>query len=387
MSARFAMKVRRSVRNTWTWKGSILASKIHPTMSVEGLWRPPAISRAKAALMTVGVDGTATIKDKDSGTVFASAPFKSVEISDRVGSIPRHITFPDQSVFETSDNDTVDNIVRPYARRHFGIIHSLERFHPRLVIFAALVIAFCFALYRFALPILVEVAIAVTPPVVPQLLSKSVLASLDQAIFEETKLSSESRKDLSDQFAKIATLTPRGMAALAPADTRAYTLNFRRGGAIGPNAFALPDGTVVLTDELVELANDDEMVLAVLAHEIGHVDHEHSLRQLYRAAGVTALIMLIGGDIGSATEDILIQGSALVSLSYSRSAEAEADRYSVELMHKAGRDPAAIARFFELMRDRLGDNSENDFLSTHPATPERIAETRRYAEEIATRKN
>ncbi len=129
------------------------------------------------------------------------------------------------------------------------------------------------------------------------------------------------------------------------------------------------------------------MVLGVLAHEIGHVDHQHSLRQLYRAAGVTALIMLIGGDIGSGTEDILIQGSALVSLSYSRSAETEADRYSVELMHKAGHDPAAIARFFELMRDKLGDNGESDFLSTHPATPERIEETRRYAEEIAKRKN
>jgi Zn-dependent protease with chaperone function len=357
-------------------------------MSVAGLWRPPAVGRAKAALLTIGADGMMSVADRDSGAIFASGPFSHIKISDRVGSIPRHITFPDQSVFETSDNDTVDNMVRPYARRHSRIIHGLERFHPRLLIFVALVVAFCFALYRFAMPVLVEVAVAVTPPVVPQLLSKSVLVSLDQTLFEPTKLSVERQKALSDQFAKITALTPRGMAALAPApDARAYTLNFRGGGSIGPNAFALPDGTVVLTDELVDLAKDDEMVLGVLAHEIGHVDHQHSLRQLYRAAGVTALIMLIGGDIGSGTEDILIQGSALVSLSYSRSAEAEADRYSVELMHKAGHDPTAIARFFELMRDKLGDTSKGDFLSTHPATPERIGETRRYAEEIAKRKN
>jgi Zn-dependent protease with chaperone function len=362
-----------------------LASEPRPATTVEGLWRPPAVGRAKAASLTLGPDGTAIVTDRDSGAIFASARFSSLDISDRVGSIPRHIAFPDRSVFETSDNDTVDNMVRPHAKRHFGIIHRLERFHPRLVVFAALVIAFCFALYRFALPVLVEVAIAVTPPIVPQLLSKSVLTSLDQTIFEETELSADRQKALSDQFSKIAALTPRGMAALAQADAPAYTLNFRGGGTIGPNAFALPDGTIVVTDELVELANDDEMVLGVLAHELGHVDHEHSLRQLYRAAGVTALIMLIGGDIGSGTEDILIQGSALISLSYSRSAEAEADRYSVDLMHKAGRDPAAIARFFELMRDRLGDNSEGDFLATHPATPERILQTRRYAEEIADR--
>lgn len=361
-----------------------MASEARSSVSVQGLWRPPAVGRAKAALLTIGPDGAASVVDRDSGTVLASASFASVAISDRVGSIPRHITFPDRSVFETSDNDTVDNMMRQHSGRHSGIVHSLERFHPRLLIFAALVVVFCVALYRFALPVLVEVAIAATPPVVPQLLSKSVMASLDETIFEETKLSAEKQKALSGEFARIAALTPRGMAKQVPSETApAYTLNFRGGGAIGPNAFALPDGTVVLTDELVELAKDDEMVLGVLAHEIGHVDHQHSLRQLYRAAGVTALIMLIGGDIGSGTEDLLIQGSALVSLSYSRSAEAEADRYSVELMHKVGRDPAAIARFFELMRDKLGDDSKNDFLSTHPATPERIGETRRYAEEIS----
>lgn len=361
-----------------------MASEAGPTISVAGLWRPPTVGRAKAASLTIGGDGTVIASDRDSGGIFASAPFAAVAISERVGSIPRHITFPDRSVFETSDNDTVDHLVRPHAKRHFGFVHNLERFHPRLVVSAALVLAFCFALYRFALPVLVELAIVATPPVVPQLLSQGVLASLDEAFFEPTELSTGRRKTLADRFSAMSSLTPRGMDALVPAETPAYRLEFRGGGAIGPNAFALPDGTIVLTDELVELAEDDEMVLAVLAHEIGHVDLQHSLRQLYRAAGVTTLIMLIGGDIGSGTEDILIQGSALVSLSYSRGAEAEADRYSVELMHKAGHDPAAIARFFELLRDKLGDNTENDFLSSHPATPERILETRRYAREIAT---
>ena len=69
-------------------------------------------------------------------------------------------------------------------------------------------------------------------------------------------------------------------------------------------------------------------------------------------------------------------------LSHSRAAETQADRNSVELMYRAGRDPAAIARFFELLRDKLHDNSTSDFFSTHPATPERIEETRRYAEEV-----
>mgnify|MGYP000131940626 FL=1 len=128
----------------------------------------------------------------------------------------------------------------------------------------------------------------------------------------------------------------------------------------------------MLTDQLVAMAGGDtEMVLGVLAHEIGHVEQNHSLRQLYRAAGTAGLIMLIAGDIGSGGEEILTDGAALLSLSYSRSAEAEADRISVELMAKAGMDPTAIGRFFALLEKKLGDKGATSMLSTHPGTPER----------------
>ena len=341
------------------------------------------MARAKPARFSLDATGMATVGDAHTGEALSSEAFSQLSISDRVGSIPRRLDFADGSSFETRDNDGVDRLLKPYRGPRSGLVHELERFRPRLIIFVVLVIAFSVAIYRLAVPVLVEVAVLATPPVVPQLMSRSLLASLDGTVFEPSGLSAEKQKSLTDAFAKLAALTPRGLAALTAPDHPAYTLNFRKGGPIGPNAFALPDGTVILTDELVELASNDELVLGVLAHEIGHVEHQHSLRQLYRAAGVTALIMLIGGDIGSGTEDILVQGSALLSLSYSRGAEAEADRHAVELMHKAGHDPKAIAHFLELIRDKLGDKEERDFLSTHPATPERIAETLRYADEVA----
>ena len=365
------------------WKVSTLASELDDSGKVDGFWRAPGEARATASQLSVDRTGTAKVEAEDTRLVLASAPFSALSVSDRVGSIPRHLGFPNGSSFETRNNDAIDQLVRPYRGRSAGLIHELERFRPRLLIFVVLVVGFAIAIYRFAVPALVELAILATPPVVPELMSKSVLASLDQTVFEPTALSAEKQKSLTDGFQKLAALTPRGLAALTASERPAYTLNFRKGGVIGPNAFALPDGTVILTDELIDLAKNDELVLGVLAHEIGHVEHEHSLRQLYRAAGVTALIMLIGGDIGSGTEDILVQGSALLTLSYSRKAEAEADRSSVELMFEAGHDPKAIAHFFELLRDKLGDKDERDFLSTHPATPERIAETLRYAEEVA----
>ncbi|MEJ6783323.1 M48 family metallopeptidase [Aminobacter sp. Piv2-1] len=343
---------------------------------VAGQWRKAGEARAADARLAIGADGMATVADPD-GAALASGAIRALKVSDRVGSIPRQVTYPDGGVFETGDNDGIDRLVAPHSPGSAGFIHKLERFRPRLVLFVLATIVLGSAVYRYAMPLLVEAAISVTPPVVTTLMSKSALASLDRAIFEPSQLSAERRKSLSDGFAELVAQTDE-----TPPERAAYALTFRTGGPIGPNAFALPDGTVVLTDELVELAgNDDEMILGVLGHEIGHVDHKHSLRQLYRAAGVTALIMLIGGDIGSSTEDIMVQGAALLSLSYSRDAETDADRFSVALMRKAGKDPAAIARFFELLRDKLGDRADAGFLSTHPATPERIAETRRYASE------
>ncbi|MBX3576154.1 MAG: M48 family metallopeptidase [Rhizobiaceae bacterium] len=319
-------------------------------------------------------DGVASVTDPESGDSLAAAPAGRVAISDRVGSIPRRIEFADAGTFETPDNDAIDRLFYGAGIHRRGFVHELERFRPRLVLVVVAVVALCFAVYRYALPVLVEVAVAVTPPVVPELMSQSVLASLDGSVFAPSELAAERQSSISRGFDELKALSPRGLDG--------YTLHFRKGGIIGPNAFALPDGTVVLTDELAEMTDDDEMILGVLGHEIGHVDLDHSLRQLYRAAGVTALIMMIGGDIGSGTEDLLVQGTGLLALSHSRTAEREADRKSVELMYRAGKDPAAIARFFELLRDRLNDTGTSDFFSTHPATPERIEETRRYAEEV-----
>lgn len=300
----------------------------------------------------------------ETGAELAGGSLSSIEISSRVGRIPRRITFPDGSLFETVDNDAIDRFLAGKGCAREGIVHRLERFHPRLIAFVAATILLGALIYRLALPALVEVAVAVTPPIVPRIMSASTLETMDQTLLGESKLDEARRGRILDGFRRIVAESSGGEAG--------YTLNFRKGGAVGPNAFALPDGTLILTDELVELAGDDtEMIVGVLAHEIGHVEHKHSLRQIYRAAGVAALIMLIAGDIGSGAEDVLVQGGGLLSLSYSRSAEAEADRHSVELMMKAGLDPTAIARFFELLEAKLDDHSETSIFSTHPGTPER----------------
>lgn len=338
---------------------------------VSGVYHAAAGAPGAAARLSISAAGVARVDA--AGATLAQAPLADLEISDRLGTVARRVTLPDGGLFETADNDGIDRLI---GRKGPGFIAGLERFHPRLVLLVALIVALGVGIYRYALPAMVELAVAWTPPSVPALMSKGALESLDATVFGPTALDKERQHALLSGFNALARLTPRGLAG--------YTLNFRAGGSIGPNAFALPDGNVVLTDELVDLAGkDDEMIFGVFAHELGHVEHADSLRRLYRAAGMTGLIMLIGGDIGAGAEDILVQGAGLAALSYSREQEASADRYSVELMIRAGKDPKAIARFFRILEEKLGDKDRQDFFSTHPDTPGRIEEVERLAEELA----
>ena len=336
-----------------------------------GEWHPAGSSRSVAARLAER-EGTVVALPAAGGGPLAGAGLARLEISARVGSVPRRVTFPDGSVFETQDNDGVDRDLAARGRGGAGLVHWLEQFRLRLVVIVLLAFVLGGVVYRWGVPALVEIAIRTTPPIVPELMGQGTMQVLDKTTFSPTKLPEESRRQISEGFARIAAGSPRG--------AEAYTLHFRDGGVIGPNAFALPDGTLVVTDALVEIAGTDrEMILGVLAHEIGHVELEHSLRQFYRAAGMTGLIMLIAGDVGSAVEDVLVQGGGLLALSHSRAAETEADRRSVELMAKAGYDPAAIARFFILIEEKLGDKSGTSILSTHPGTPERRKDIIDYA--------
>jgi Zn-dependent protease with chaperone function len=80
-----------------------------------------------------------------------------------------------------------------------------------------------------------------------------------------------------------------------------YRLEFRKGPNIGPNAFALPSGLIILTDELIALVQSEKELVAVLVHEMTHVEKRHGLRSLFQDAGVFLLISALVGDVASIT--------------------------------------------------------------------------------------
>ncbi|MCZ6603727.1 MAG: M48 family metallopeptidase, partial [Alphaproteobacteria bacterium] len=150
-------------------------------------------------------------------------------------------------------------------------------------------------------------------------------------------------------------------------------LHFRKGRALGPNAFALPAGPVMVTDELIELAPNDDALAGVFAHEIGHIEERHGLRRMMRAAGWVIMVSVIADDGSGLFEEVAAFPTLLIDQSYSRSFETQADDRAIEMLQATGRDPAAFAEMLELITQNCGKMCEDSgWLSSHPAPGERI---------------
>lgn len=152
----------------------------------------------------------------------------------------------------------------------------------------------------------------------------------------------------------------------------------RGGGDIGANALAIPNNTIVITDELINMSGDNHEILAVLAHEQGHLVHRHSLEQAISGLGIGVLIVVITGD----TSDILLSlPTLLANAHYSQKAEMEADLFAIHELKRLGISPNYLASFFEKMAKEHGEGQGHwTMLSTHPDTNERIAQARQHAQ-------
>lgn len=154
------------------------------------------------------------------------------------------------------------------------------------------------------------------------------------------------------------------------------------------NAFALPGGRMVFSAGLIENAGSADEVAGVLAHELGHVALRHPEAAIVRVYGLQMLLSLFTA--GQGAESIGSIAGVLAVLQYSRSAEAEADAYAVEVMENAKVDPKGLQSFFtRLQKKKLGtdaakkqDDSTSlrkriepftDLFSTHPGADDRIA--------------
>jgi len=136
------------------------------------------------------------------------------------------------------------------------------------------------------------------------------------------------------------------------------------------NAFALPGGKVYLFDGLLAKAQDPDEIAGVLAHEFGHVRHRDATRMLLHNGGTSFLIGLLFGDI-TGSGALIFASRSLLTSSYSREAEHNADGFAIDLMHQLGRSPKPMGQLlFRVTGKEAGGLS---ILAGHPLTEDRLA--------------
>jgi predicted Zn-dependent protease len=144
------------------------------------------------------------------------------------------------------------------------------------------------------------------------------------------------------------------------------------------NAFALPGGYVYVTRGILALASDTSELAAVLAHEIAHVTLKHARARTNRARTSEIVDKVVSGVFGADTATDQTSNRQKLSLAaFSQQQELAADKEGIRTAGQAGYDPHAAARFLGAMgrfaNFSAGDAAQNDdFLSSHPSTPDRI---------------
>ena len=320
------------------------------------------VGESVAVLITE--NGKTNIKGQN---ISYSCNWLDIQVNTQLGETVRVLNLPNGAKCESIAHDQINQLQHQYSRVGFGkILHTLESRWHYVLIASLVVVGFTWAMITYGIPSLAKSVAFNIPVSVDEKLSEGTLSFLDKHILDPSQLESSTQRRLQKKFKIMVERTE---------DDHSYQLLFRRG--IGPNAFALPSGHIVATDELVELADSDEEILAVLAHEIGHVVYKHGLRSVLQSSAAALLLTAVTGDISTASGLAAAMPVLLLETKYSRKFEHEADEYAFNYMQANNIDTKYFATILEKItgEDREEEESLFNYLSTHPMTSER---TRRF---------
>jgi len=247
---------------------------------------------------------------------------------------------------------------RPGGRLQ-GLLRWAESHRAGAVGASLLAIGTIAAVLVTGLPLLAAGVSAAIPAAVERQLGEAVLASLDKQSFAPSQLPMAKQQQVRNLVQRIEATAPEG---------RRLRLELRDSRTIGANALCLPGDILVVTDALVRLASEEEL-LAVLAHEAGHARHRHPLQMMVRGHALTLATGLIGG------HDNPIQGvtQGLVGNAYSRAFEHQADREALAVLRRLNLTPTPFFSILDKLERQQGKTDAPSFLLTHPSNRERRA--------------
>jgi len=287
----------------------------------------------------------------------------ALDIAEALGGGPRLLRFADGALCEVADRAACAAWLAEAGYRESVVVRSQRHWRWAGVALTGLAGALAVT-YFWLLPAAAELLAPRIPRAALDSLSHQVLNQLDEHVLRPSALAESQRQAILAETAAVVEHRPG-----APA----YRLLFRK-SPLGPNAFALPNGDIVVFDELVKLARGNDEVAAVIAHELGHVARHHGVRQVIQSSVVSFVVGVYLGDVSSLVTGL---GALVLQSRYSREFETEADAYGGALLLAAGRSPALLAAMLERLeqaRERKGGGTGGaDWLASHPDTARRVA--------------
>lgn len=289
--------------------------------------------------------------------------------------LPQELRFSDGSYFIPADISFRLNR-QMLASHQVSLASRLEQHKVVILLSVLLVPLLLWWLTMVGMPKLAVALVPWLPPAAVQVVDRQTLQVLDQTLLDPSKLSAQEQQQWRQQWLQA-------MQDL-PASARVQVdIQFRHAEKLGPNAFALPAGTVVFTDQLVQLLQDKpDALLAVFLHEAGHVRHQHGLTLLVQSTATTVMFAMLFSDLEGLTETLLGTGSSLLQNNFSRQMESQADDFATSQLLQLGK---ATTGFIDAMqaiqqaaagKDAQSIENWTRYLSSHPSSTERIEQAK-----------
>lgn len=324
---------------------------------------------------TLRIDGGMVGFQGDAG--FFAFPLDTVQVtiggaSDRLVFFA-HENFPKASIF-TADQRILDH---PAFAQNPTLTRARERIRTRKLV------SRCVTLGILGLIIAAVAGLWFAKNPMVKAVASKVPAEWEQKLgdtaFAQVSLGSKLITD--DAVKKQLELLAAPLLAVVPQDRYQFKLHIIEDPSL--NAFALPGGNVAFHTGLLLAADTPEEVLGVLAHELSHVTEQHGMRGIVEGLGLYALVTTFFGDASGLAAILANNAPFLLTQKFSRDHEREADEQGFRFLEAAKLNPRGLITFFEKMRreeeklkEKLPGGEALDalsFLSTHPATAERMA--------------
>ena len=289
---------------------------------------------------------------------------EQLTIAPRLANTRRNIYLANGAKLETDDNDAVDKVSRYFSKNILhALLHKLEKNWHYTLTALVVTIVFLWGSIEYGVPQAAKWAVKGIPENIVISIGEQGFSTLDKWLFSPSTIEKMEQLRIQNRFKTM----------LASANNPyPYRLILRSTKQMGANALALPGGIIIVTDDLIKLAENDEQILSVLTHEMGHIEYQHGLRSLFQNS-LTALFMAgVLGDITSVTSLSVALPTMLVERRYSREFELEADQYAKKFLQAQNIELDQFIRILSLLEINRSQDDEFDYLSSHPAMNKRV---------------